>query len=267
MKKIFFLFFFVVFFSSSQSSNWWVFFHNKECGQVINLTDRSIERRLKQKIEFDIYDVSVCQEYVDSLKTNDLIIRHQFKWFNAVSISIDSDDILKKISNYSFVKKIRPVYKMTKQKKTTLINNKIIHNDSFRRTLSLPYGSSFNQINMLGGVDLHNEGFLGENVIIAVFDAGFTGVETLPIFDNLWNNNQILDMYDFVDNDNNVFGGSVHGTMVLSTMGGYMVDSLIGTAPEASYMLFRTEDSNSETLIEEDNWAAAAEYVDRYGFG
>jgi hypothetical protein len=48
-------------------------------------------------------------------------------------------------------------------------------------------------------------------------------------------------------------------------MGGYMVDSLIGTAPEASYMLFRTEDSNLETLIEEDNWAAAAEYADSAG--
>jgi len=117
----------------------------------------------------------------------------------------------------------------------------------------------------LGGVDLHNQGFLGNNIIIAVFDAGFTGVNTLPIFDNLWTNNQILDLYDFVDNDYNVFEASSHGTMVLSTMGGYMADSLIGTAPFASYMLFRTEDSNSETLLEEDNWAAAAEYADSSG--
>ena len=68
-----------------------------------------------------------------------------------------------------------------------------------------------------------------------------------------------------MDNDYDVFSGSSHGTMVLSTMGGYMVDSLIGTAPEATYMLFRTEDSGSETLIEEDNWAAAAEYADSVG--
>ena len=51
-----------------------------------------------------------------------------------------------------------------------------------------PYGDSFNQINMLGGVDLHDAGFLGEGIVISVFDAGFTGVETLPIFDNLWEN-------------------------------------------------------------------------------
>ena len=87
----------------------------------------------------------------------------------------------------------------------------------------------------------------------------------MPIFDNLWQNNQIIETYDFVDNDIDVFTGSVHGTMVLSTMGGYMVDSLIGTAPNANFMLFKTEDSNSETLIEEDNWAAAAEYADSVG--
>ena len=137
--------------------------------------------------------------------------------------------------------------------------------DHFRITSSFPYGLSFNQIDMLGGVDLHNAGFMGEDMVIAVFDAGFNNVETLPIFQNLWDNNQILDTYDFVDNDVDVFGGGNHGTMVLSTMAGYMPDSLIGTAPNAQYMLFRTEDGDSETLVEEDNWAAAAEYADSLG--
>ena len=267
MIRLTFLFFFCISFLFSQSTNWWVFFNDKDCEQLIDLSDRAINRRLKQEIDFDMHDILVCQDYVDSLRKHDLSIRHQFKWFNAISVSLNnsSDENLQKILDLSFVKDIRPVRTIIKQKHIKVFNKHILNQYVARQSSFLPYGNSFNQINMLGGVDLHDDGFLGNNIIIAVFDAGFTSVNTLPIFENLWTNNQILDMYDFVDNDSDVFGGSSHGTMVLSTMGGYMVDSLIGTAPLASYMLFRTEDSNSETLIEEDNWAAAAEYADSAG--
>jgi serine protease AprX len=264
MQKIFILFYFISTILSAQSNNWWVYFSDKECDTSISLSNKSLERRLRQNIQIDIHDYTICQDYIDSLKNQGIVIRNYSRWLNAISISVDSENILDKISKYSFVKYIKPVKRFINNHQMTLKDVSFL-NPLFRMSMSFPYGSSFNQIDMLGGVDLHNEGFLGDGIVIAVFDAGFTSVQTLPVFDNLWNNNQILDTYDFVDNDIDVFGGSSHGTMVLSTMGGYMVDSLIGTAPEASYMLFRTEDSNLETLIEEDNWAAAAEYADSAG--
>ncbi len=263
--QIFYLFFFLTTILCSQTDNWWVFFNDKDCDARIQLSDRSIDRRLQQKIPFDIHDLSICQNYIDSLEIDGVTIRQYSRWFNAVSISIHSESLLESILAYSFVKKVQPVNKIRTKHKTFLsFDNKFSKHEE-RSGSFFSYGSSFNQINMLGGVDLHNEGFLGENMVIAVFDAGFNQAQTLPIFENLWDNNQIQDTYDFVDNDDDVFSGSSHGTMVLSTMGGYMVDSLIGTAPEATYMLFRTEDSGSETLIEEDNWAAAAEYADSVG--
>ena len=67
----------------------------------------------------------------------------------------------------------------------------------------------------------------------------------------------------FFDYDIDTIGS--HGTMVLSCMGGYMLDSLIGTAPESSYLLYRTEDTSSETITEEDNWVAAMERADISG--
>lgn len=265
MRQIFYFFFFLSTILCSQTDNWWVFFNDKDCDPLIRLSDKSIERRVQKKIPFDTHDVSICQNYIDSLQIDGVTIRQHSRWFNAISISVNSEYLLERILAFSFVKKVQPVNKIRTKHKMPLVFNDKFSKNVERSGSVFSYGPSFNQINMLGGVDLHNEGFLGENMVIAIFDAGFDDVETLPIFENLWNNNQIQDTYDFVDNDEDVFGGSAHGTMVLSTMGGYMIDSLIGTAPEATYMLFRTEDSGSETLIEEDNWAAAAEYADSVG--
>lgn len=264
--RLFFCFFLLFSLIHAQSdNNWWIFFNDKDCDQIINLSDRSIERRLRQNIMLDQHDVSLCQCYIDSLQKNDLRIRHKLKWLNAVSVSIKSDSVLNKIQKFNFVKRVRPVLKMVKNKNFNIFRKNVSHQFNSQSFQSLPYGASLNQIQMLGGDALHDEGFLGGDMIIAVFDAGFIGTDQLPVFANLWLNNQILDTYDFVDDDISVFEGSSHGTMVLSTMAGYMIDSLIGTAPEADYMLFRTEDSSSETLIEEDNWAAAAEYADSAG--
>ena len=265
IMRYFFWFFCINSLLYSQSGNWWVVFSDKECSQVIELSDRALERRIKQGIKLDFYDFSVCEEYITVLTQYNLHIRNTSRWLNAVSVKVDSKEVLDQISNLSFVKDIYPVRKMVKQTEISLFKEHIPDYYNPRTFSSLLYGSSYNQIDMLGGVDLHNAGFLGNDMIIAVFDAGFIDVESLPIFENLWVNNQILESYDFVDKDNNVFKGSSHGTMVLSTMGGYMPDSLIGTAPQAKYMLFRTEDSGSETLIEEDNWAAAAEFADSAG--
>ena len=263
MKKIIFILFMLINCAYGQSDHWWVFFHDK-CTDSIALSEKSIDRRNRSGIIFDQYDFPVCSLYIDSLREQQLSIRHASRWLNAVSVSVNSIKVLEKILQYDFVKDITPVQTLVKSSDHKVPNFKHEKNH-FLVQNPLLYGNSYNQIDMLGGVDLHNEGFLGDNILIAVFDAGFNGVDALPIFDNLWNNNQILDTYDFVGGDVDVFHGSSHGTMVLSTMGGYMVDSLIGTSPNANFMLFTTEDSDSETLIEEDNWAAAAEYADSVG--
>ena len=248
----------------AQSDTWWVYFTDKDCDSSISLSQSSIEKRLKKKIPIDFYDYAVCQSYIDAVSSHNVIIRRSSRWLNAVSITTHSQEVLDLLLSYKFVRKIKPLLKLVPENKY-FFNELVDLNNSLRISSSLSYGVSFNQIDMLGGVGLHNEGYLGNGINIAVFDAGFKGVESLPIFDNLWLNNQIIETYDFVDNDTDVFSGSVHGTMVLSTMAGYMVDSLIGTAPEANYMLFRTENSASETLVEEDYWAEAAEYADSIG--
>ena len=118
---------------------------------------------------------------------------------------------------------------------------------------------------MLGTDSLHSLGFRGENMTIAVLDAGFFKVDSNAMFDSLWNNDQILGTKDFVEPNGNVFSRSTHGMMVLSIMGGNVPGKLIGTAPKAHYWLLRSEDADSEYPVEEDNWVCAAEFADSVG--
>src|ERR1035437_5522485 len=118
---------------------------------------------------------------------------------------------------------------------------------------------------MLNGVCLHNKGFHGEGMIIAVMDADFWKVDSLPAFDSLRVNHQIIGKWNYVDNDSLVYGSHTHGEMTLSDMGGNIPGRIIGTAPKAKYMLFITEDAYTENIIEEYNWASAAEYADSVG--
>jgi len=48
-------------------------------------------------------------------------------------------------------------------------------------------------------------------------------------------------------------------------MGGFIQDQFVGTAPDAAYYLFRTEDAASENPVEESYWVEAAERSDSLG--
>jgi hypothetical protein len=136
--------------------------------------------------------------------------------------------------------------------------------------VSYNYGSSANQIQMLNGHLLHQLNYTGSGKIIAVLDSGFPGVDLATPFKRLRDNNQILGGYDYLNKSNFYYSGNYHGTSVLSTMGGYVDGQLIGTAPDAKYYLYITEDAISavpynENPVEESNWVEAAEEADRVG--
>jgi subtilisin family serine protease len=127
------------------------------------------------------------------------------------------------------------------------------------------YGNADVQIEMLNGDKLHNMGFQGQGVIVAVLDAGFYHADQIAFFDSLRNSGRLLGTHDFVQGGTSVFEDNSHGLSVLSTMAGYVPGVFVGTAPKASYWLLRTEDADSENLIEEDNWVRGAEFADSVG--
>jgi serine protease AprX len=133
------------------------------------------------------------------------------------------------------------------------------------KSTSFQYGRGDWQLKMLGLDSFHKLGYTGKGVTIALMDVGYYKVDSFAAFDSLWKNNQIKYWYDFVDNDSTVFNAGSHGMSVLSLIGGNIPDSLVGAAPDANFILMRTEDEATEKHIEEFNWIRAMEKADSLG--
>lgn len=245
------------------------------------LSQRAIDRRERYGIAIDEYDLPVNPQYIQAVADIGVEILNPTKWLNAVVIYTTDLSKLDEIEALPFVKTVRknivnPVNKILPEESDIISLNKPFGINELMSELqtnyksgasinSLNYGQGYNQINMIGGIELHDQGFMGQGMVIAVLDGGFSSTDIMNAFDSLYMNDRILGVWDFVSRSANVYQGGAHGTAVLSTMGCNLPGELIGTAPEASYYLLRTEDTGSEYLIEEYNWASGAEYADSVG--
>lgn len=223
------------------------------------LSQRSIQRRIRQNITVTESDLPVNPHYIDSLRSLGLRIINRSKWFNSVLIETGDSILLDSICKITFIDSVTLV-KPSAQKKS--LRNKFIPESCADLVMQTTQND---QLTMLNGHVLHEYGFRGEGMQIAVIDAGFTGTDILPAFDSMWINSQILGQRDFVDGDNQVFDAHSHGMTILSILGGNLPDELTGSAPKASYWLLRSEDTGSEYRIEEENWISAAEFADSVG--
>ncbi len=226
------------------------------------LSQKAIERRSNQNIDILENDLPLTKTYTDSLIKLGCQVLNKSKWFNSIVIYTEDQALIDTITNLDFVK--------SKQKKASNLishSNKELHKTTMVTEYydALNYGNATPQISIHNGHILHQSNYLGQNMTIAIIDAGFYNVDLLAAFNSLWTNNQILGFKDFVDGDNNVFDASDHGMKVLSIMGANIPGEFIGTAPKANYWLLRSENSLSEYAIEEDNWVAAAEFADSVG--
>lgn len=96
---------------------------------------------------------------------------------------------------------------------------------------------------------------------IAVIDAGFYNADEISVFKGM----DLLGTRDFVNSHSDIYAENYHGMKVLSCMAANKPNVLVGTAPEASYWLLRSEDDDTEQPVEEDYWAEALEFADSVG--
>ena len=225
------------------------------------LSQRSINRRQKQNITLKIRDLPVNPAYISEIKKTGAEIWFTSRWMNAALIQT-SDANLQTILKLPFVKGLEvngtvddPLSRSGRKKaKFEALDNK-----------SLNYGLSKIQNEMLGVNIMHDLGFKGEGMMIAVLDAGFNNTDKIAAFKPLFDENRIVGTYDFVKKEKSVYEDDAHGTEVLSCMGAFLEGNMVGTAPKASYLLLRSEEASSEYIIEEANWLFAAEYADSVG--
>jgi len=222
------------------------------------LSARSLARRNRQHIAIDETDLPVSIVYLDALKNRGLKIVQTSKWLNGVTVRTSDTALIRKVAGLSFVSLVQ----LTKPGSSLKSASNKFSSEAYD---PVKYGNALTQLTQLNGQYLHQIGYRGKNIQIAILDAGFYNADKIAAFDSLRNSNRILGTRDFVDPMSNIYAQHYHGMSVLSCMGGNIPGSLIGTAPDASYYLFRTEDVSTEYLIEEDNWVAAAEYADSLG--
>lgn len=276
MKKFLnFAFIFLSITAFSQEEDAWIYFNAKPnsatflSNPLTMLSQRSLDRRTLQNIPLDIKDVPVHQLFIDQIEASSgITVYAKSKWLNALHVRGLLDDIqvleaLPFVSNVDFANKLLNNAPRYSGNKAPAQIKKI--NKNLETEVIFNYGNSANQIQMLGGHLLHQLNFTGVGKIIAVLDNGFSGVDIVDPFARLRNTNKILGGYNYVNRDTNVYTNGSHGTNVLSNMGGYVEGQLVGTAPDASYYLFVTEDNDNEWPLEESLWVEAAEEADRLG--
>lgn len=251
----------------------WIYFTDKGDLSVYKQADytpvsqKSLERRKKVTapgaLPYDETDLPLSAVYISRIEQCGIQIKHRSRWFNAVSAYATAAQ-LQYIQTLPFVKLADPVVLL---KKLTRIEEDapVTFMKQPDNVYVFNYGSSFAQLNQMKVPEVHNLGFTGQGVIVAVMDAGFNRLSH-----ESFNTMNIIAKWDFVNNDPGVgdssdMGSGSHGTQTLSTIGGFKEGSLIGPAFASTYILAKTENTDSETPVEEDNWIAAAEWADSLG--
>ncbi|MEQ9219540.1 MAG: S8 family peptidase [Cyclobacteriaceae bacterium] len=228
------------------------------------LSTRAIERRQRQGIPITEDDLPVNEGYIDQITSLGASVFFQSRWMNAVLVQMDSA-LTADISNLSFVDSIHYIAKGAR-----LSYEKVPFEipESFKTPQAISATTEL-QLSMLWADSMHNDGYKGEGMYIAILDAGFPGVNEYKPFEHIHTENRLIAHKDFVTNSGNPFlyssSASAHGTSVLSTIAMDYGEEVQGIAPKASFILCVTEDVESEYRIEEYNWLLGAEFADSVG--
>ncbi|MDR1171006.1 MAG: S8 family serine peptidase [Bacteroidales bacterium] len=241
------------------------------------LSERALQRRARQGIAVKQADLPVSACYIDSLKQMGFEVLNTSRWLNSATVRCSPEDI-EKLENTGFVKYTPVTPKKSVQDTVSdkgsdlealfsfLFQKK--NSEEIKPKYAAPvayYGQAADQVGMMNGQALHNRGFRGKGMLIAVIDGGFDKAGELPGFDSLHRTGRLREIKNFTPDTNDIWGKNNHGTNVLSIISTNLPGRMMGSAPDAEYVLLRSEEVGKEYLVEEDNWIAAVEYADSIG--
>jgi serine protease AprX len=259
----------------------WIFFADKGAAAQARaaqarglMTPRAASRRRLrgQVVGPTVDDLPLVPAYVDTVAAGVQRVRQRSRWLNAVSVEATPAQ-LEALEALPFVARLDLVHRYRRRQEERPEPEPVVRSQSSpsarRRTSAsaIDYGTSLGQLAQIGVPAVHEMGFDGTGVVVAVFDGGFDSLNH-EVFSSM--HFVRGGIHDFVNGDDDVGNGSdqgegSHGTMTLSVLGGRQEGQLVGPAFAADFILAKTENSDSETPVEEDNWAAAAEWAESLG--
>lgn len=236
------------------------------------LTPKAIQRRTREGLQADSLDLPVASKYLDEVNKMANYILYTSKWMNAALLVTDAQGAAS-MRTWPFVDKVELVGVGFLQK----TNGRIQYNASVPKeshccepklnNRELAVTNTYDFQNQLIGIDkMHQEGYTGKGVTIAVFDAGFPGTDKVSALSHLFSKKQIMGQRDFVRPWNKeIFIDNQHGTNVLSLIAANEPGKLVSGAYDSDYILVITEEVATEYRVEEFNWVRGAEYADSLG--
>ena len=230
------------------------------------LSQRALDRRARLGIAIDEYDLPVNPQYLQAVADCGAELLNPSKWLNGVTIHTTNSSVVAAINALPFVQTVRdcPNNPKAQEDKQRWLEQELKASDSPVIAKDF-YGGAHDQVFQLRVNVLHDMGYDGTGVVIAVLDGGFIGTDIHACFDNMREEGRFLGTRDFVYGSTSVFSQSTHGTSCLSTIAAYVPNTMVGTAPKASFYLLHTEDGEGENIVEEYNWVSGAEYADSLG--
>ncbi len=276
MRKLSFLLLFlaVTMFAQAQIATdiYWVQFTDKDNSpySIDNpeayLSPRALQRRANLGIAIDEYDIPVNPQYLQAVADCGAELLNPSKWLNGVSVHVTDPAVIEAINALGFVEVVRncPNDPKAQEMKERWMADEMRAVEGSRGFRGY-YGGAEAQATQLKVDVLHEQGYDGTGIVVAILDGGFVGAENHACFDNMREEGRLLGTRDFVYGSTSVYTQSTHGTSCLSTMAAYVPNQMVGTAPKASYYLLHTEDGPNENIVEEYNWVSGAEYADSLG--
>jgi serine protease AprX len=238
---------------------YWVYLSDKE-GVTFNpyeyFDQKAIDRRIKHGVDlYDLSDFPLRQDYVHTIASMVDTVCGQSRWFNALACILTLDQ-KNAVEQLPFVMSVEP---MMSEVRYAYADAEIKIHDGKRSLLE-------GQTQWLGGPIFSAQGLSGKDVRICIIDAGFPGVDKADEFAHIRRETRIINTWDFVRNHSNVYKNHSHGSTVMSCIGGISEDSIpIGLAPDAEFLLARTERITVEGKSEEEDWLMAVEWADKNG--
>lgn len=270
MRKIIYLFFLFSFgFVFSQTELVFVYFKNKPNASVFlanptsELSQKSIDRRQNLTIPITEQDAPIEQSYIQNIKNLGFTVTDVSKWLNGVAVNATTAQIAQ-LQTEPYVLKVES---FVKNRTTSRLSKKVKFEKLQNTATPFNYGNSLAQIEQVNLRNLHVQGFTGSGISIAVIDTGFPTVNTGSAFTRIRNNGQIKQVYNFISKNTDVYNTTLnkHGTNCLGIIGGYIDGTFVGSAPDANFYLYATENAAIEIPEEELYWIQAAEEADRNG--
>ena len=274
MKKIVsFILLFIFVISFAQTELVFVYFKDKPnkaafyANPLTELTQKSLDRRTRLNIALNDQDAPLEQTYIQNIRNLGFTVTDYSKWMNGVAVNADAAQIVQ-LQNQNYVQSVESFIKHRTIPKTA--DKKVNKFEEFNKTLGrtdFTYGTALAQINQINLRPLHIAGYTGAGMTIAVIDTGFPTVNTGSAYARIRNAGQIKGGYNFINKSTDIYNTSLnnHGSYCLGTIAGFVQNTFVGSAPDADFYLYASEDAVNEIPEEFLYWTEAAEEADRKG--